>query len=75
MSWQYDAGTVAVWTVDGRVKNVPFVCSPGALKTLRAYRQGESDLVQRDGVFYLIATCEVPEAERHEPSRVRDLPG
>ncbi|MFL6052440.1 MAG: RNA-guided endonuclease InsQ/TnpB family protein [Actinoallomurus sp.] len=69
LSWQYDAGTVSVWTVDGRVKNVAFACSPDALKTLREYRQGESDLIQRDGVFYLIATCEVPEAERYEPER------
>ncbi|GLY83560.1 RNA-guided endonuclease InsQ/TnpB family protein [Actinoallomurus iriomotensis] len=69
LSWQYDAGTVSVWTVQGRVKNIPFACSPSALKTLQEHRQGESDLVRRDGVFYLIATCEVPEAERHEPGR------
>jgi putative transposase len=69
LSWQHDAGTVSVWTVDGRVKNVPFACSPDALKTLREYRQGESDLIQRDGVFYLIATCEVSEAEQYEPER------
>ncbi|WP_329249946.1 transposase [Actinoallomurus sp. NBC_01490] len=69
LSWRYDAGTVSVWTVQGRVKNIPFACSAGALKTLQAHRQGESDLVRRDGVFYLIATCEVPEAERYEPGR------
>ncbi|GAA4484731.1 hypothetical protein GCM10023191_008310 [Actinoallomurus oryzae] len=69
LSWQYDAATVSVWTVEGRVKNIPFACSAGALKTLQAHRQGESDLVRRDGVFYLIATCEVPEAERYEPGR------
>ena len=67
LSWQYDAGTVSVWTVDGRVKNLPFACSGDALKTLREYRQGESDLIRRGGVFYLIATCEVPEAEPYEP--------
>jgi putative transposase len=48
LSWQYDAQTVSVWTVEGRVKNVPFVCCPDALKALRAYRQGESDLIRRD---------------------------
>jgi putative transposase len=67
LSWQYDAGTVSIWTTDGRVKNVPFACAPDAFKRLREYRQGESDLIRRDGVFYLIATCEVPEAERYEP--------
>ncbi|MFJ6065468.1 RNA-guided endonuclease InsQ/TnpB family protein [Streptomyces tendae] len=67
LSWQYDAQTVSVWTTAGRLKNVPFVCSPDALTMLREYRKGESDLVERDGVFYLVATCEVPEAERYEP--------
>ncbi|MFF4137514.1 RNA-guided endonuclease InsQ/TnpB family protein [Streptomyces mirabilis] len=67
LSWQYDQRTVSVWTVDGRVKNIRFVCSADALKTLRAHRQGESDLVERDGVFYLVATCDVPEAGQYEP--------
>jgi IS605 OrfB family transposase len=34
---------------------------------LQQYRKGESDLIERDGVFYLVAVCEVPEAERYEP--------
>ncbi|MFH8735650.1 RNA-guided endonuclease InsQ/TnpB family protein [Streptomyces sp. NPDC017964] len=67
LSWQYDAQTVSIWTVDGRAKNVRFACSPDALKTLRDHRQGESDLIERDGVFYLLATCDVPEAEQYEP--------
>ncbi|MFE2963752.1 RNA-guided endonuclease InsQ/TnpB family protein [Streptomyces sp. NPDC059340] len=67
LSWQYDAQTVSIWTTAGRIKNVRFACSPDALKTLREHRQGESDLIERDGVFYLIATCDVPEAEQYEP--------
>ncbi|MET7782952.1 transposase [Streptomyces sp. NPDC005388] len=69
LSWQYDARTVSIWTTAGRLKNVRFACSPNALKTLREYRKGESDLIERDGVFYLIATCEVPEAETYEPGQ------
>jgi IS605 OrfB family transposase len=42
---------------------VPFVCSPGALRTLAQYRKGETDLVHRDGAWYLIATCELPAAD------------
>src|SRR5690349_5030134 len=38
LSWQYDAGTVSIWTVAGRMKHVRFACSPQALKTLREYR-------------------------------------
>ncbi|MFV2194998.1 RNA-guided endonuclease InsQ/TnpB family protein [Nocardiopsis sp. LOL_012] len=67
LSWQYDAQTVSIWTTAGRIKNVPFTGSPDALKTLREHRRGESDLIERDGAFYLIATCEVPEAEEYEP--------
>jgi IS605 OrfB family transposase len=67
LSWQYDAGTVSVWTTAGRLKNVRFACSPDALKMLREYRRGESDLIERDGVFYLMAVCDVPEAAQYEP--------
>ncbi|MDQ0595880.1 putative transposase [Streptomyces canus] len=67
LSWQYDQRTVSIWTTEGRLKGVRFVCSADALKVLQQYRKGESDLIERDGVFYLIATCEVPEAETYEP--------
>ncbi|MFD0061121.1 RNA-guided endonuclease InsQ/TnpB family protein [Streptomyces sp. NPDC127574] len=67
LSWQYDQQTVSIWTTAGRIKNVSFACSGDGLKTLRDYRKGEADLIERDGVFYLIATCDVPEAEAYEP--------
>lgn len=67
LSWNYDAQTVSIWTLDGRLKTVPFACSAAALKQLTEYRKGESDLVHRDGKWFLIATCEVPEAEQYEP--------
>ncbi|MFC9614094.1 RNA-guided endonuclease InsQ/TnpB family protein [Streptomyces sp. NPDC056938] len=67
LSWQYDQQTVSIWTMAGRIKNVSFVCLADALKVLQQYRKGESDLIERDGVFYLIATCDVPEAEAYEP--------
>ncbi|MEU5426667.1 transposase [Streptomyces olivoreticuli] len=68
LSWQYDTRTVSIWTTAGRLKNVRFACCPDALKLLREHRKGESDLIERDGVFYLIAVCDVPEAEQYEPS-------
>ncbi|MEV6741503.1 transposase [Streptomyces sp. NPDC051104] len=66
LTWNLDARTVSIWTVAGRLKGVPFVCSPAALKLL-ASRKGESDLVMRDGMFFLIATIDVPEPEVFEP--------
>ncbi|AGP53365.1 RNA-guided endonuclease InsQ/TnpB family protein [Streptomyces rapamycinicus] len=67
LSWQYDARTVSIWTVDGRMKGVRFACSPDQLKTLVIYRRGESDLVRRGGTWYLIATCDIPDPEVYEP--------
>lgn len=68
LSWQYDARTVSIWTVDGRMKGIRFVCSPDQLKTLVAHRKGESDLVQRGGKWFLIATCDIPEPDVYEPA-------
>ncbi|MGW0823904.1 RNA-guided endonuclease InsQ/TnpB family protein [Streptomyces sp. NPDC002845] len=67
LSWQYDAQSVSIWTTAGRIRGVRFVCSADGLKMLQQYRKGESDLIERDGALYLIATCEVPEAEEYEP--------
>ncbi|MFJ2032262.1 RNA-guided endonuclease InsQ/TnpB family protein [Streptosporangium sp. NPDC087985] len=38
-----------------------FTGSAQQLTTLALYRKGESDLVCRDGTWFLIATCEVPD--------------
>jgi hypothetical protein len=67
LSWQYDARTVSIWTVDGRMKGIRFVCSPDQFKTLVTHRKGESDLVRRGGTWFLVATCDVPEPEVYEP--------
>jgi IS605 OrfB family transposase len=63
LSWQIAERTVSVWTTSGRVKNVAFTASVEQLATLALYRKGESDLLERDGMWLLSATCEVPEAE------------
>jgi putative transposase len=68
LSWQLDTRTVSIWTASGRLRGVRFACSADALKTLALYRQGESDLVQRDGRWFLMATCDVPEAGQYEPA-------
>ncbi|MFC9294275.1 RNA-guided endonuclease InsQ/TnpB family protein [Streptomyces sp. NPDC057011] len=62
LSWQYDTQTVSLWTTSGRIRSVRFVCSRDALRLLSEHRKGESDLIRRDGVWFLIATCEVPAA-------------
>jgi putative transposase len=67
LSWQYDACTVSVWTVAGRMRGIRFACSPDQLKTLVQYRRGESDLVCKGGKWFLIATCDIPDPEVYEP--------
>ncbi|MFD7847831.1 hypothetical protein ACFV4K_33505 [Nocardia sp. NPDC059764] len=67
LSWQYDARTVSIWTTAGRMKNVRYTGSADQLKSLRLYRQGETDLIPRNGMWFLYATCEVPELEIPEP--------
>lgn len=66
LSWNLDARTVSIWTLAGRLKSMPFECSPEVLKLL-ASRKGESNLVMRDGMFFLHATVDVPEPEVREP--------
>ena len=57
LSWKLDRHLVSIWTTAGRIK-VPFVCGDRQFRLL-AHRQGETDLVYVDGVFYLLATCNV----------------
>ncbi|WP_234542063.1 RNA-guided endonuclease InsQ/TnpB family protein [Streptomyces shenzhenensis] len=67
LSWQYDARTVSIWTVDGRLRGIRFACSPDQFKTLVTCRKGESDLVRRGGKWFLVATCDIPDPEVYEP--------
>jgi IS605 OrfB family transposase len=68
LSWQLDRRTVSIWTTAGRLRDVPFACSPAQLTRLREHRQGESDLVHRGGKWFLYATCDIPEPELTEPA-------
>ncbi|MEV0408128.1 transposase [Actinoallomurus sp. NPDC050550] len=68
LSWRYDARTVSIWTTAGRLQGICFTGEPSHLKTLAARRKGETDLVLRDGTWFLYATCEIPEAAQYEPA-------
>ena len=50
---------VSIWTVGGR-QSIPFVCGDRDWELLQS-QIGESDLVYRDGNFYLFTSCEVEE--------------
>ena len=72
LSWIHDTdsdtgGSVSIWTVNGRLKDLRFTGDPDQIALLRAHRRGETDLVirrrRRGGGFfaYLIATIELPD--------------
>lgn len=60
LSFQLDNQTVSIWTLDGRLKQLPFVAGERQRHLLQT-RQGESDLVFRKGMFFLLVTCTVDE--------------
>ncbi len=68
LSWRIDRSTVSIWTTEGRMRNVGFVCAPWQLKML-ADRKGESDLIFRDGSFYLHATVDTDAPDQLVPRR------
>lgn len=66
ISWKLDKQTVSLWTVGGRVR-LPFVAGDKQLAMLQG-RQGEADLLLRDGEFYLYQTCNVDEDPAIDPN-------
>lgn len=72
LSWRHANQEVSIWVSDtgqgkpGRIK-VAYTGRPADLVALAARRKGESDLVHRKGVFYLLATLEEPEPEVTTP--------
>jgi putative transposase len=72
LSWQLPdevgrAATVSIWTVAGRLKNIPVLSNPNHLMLLRTRLIGETDLIYRDGKWFLHASIAMPEAPLAEP--------
>jgi IS605 OrfB family transposase len=73
LSWQIPEkvgcrdATVSIWTIIGRRKGVRVVAAPSDLVLLRSRSIGETDLVCRDGKWFLYATVEAPEAPLAQP--------
>ena len=61
LSWEYDNQIVSIWTVEGRQR-----MNYGAGERQRHYlqfRQGETDLVYFNGMFFLLAVCDIPDPD------------
>ncbi len=59
--------TVSIWTVHGRLRRVRVLAAPRDLASLRTRAIGETDLVYRDGKWFLYATIEAPEPQVTDP--------
>ncbi len=74
LSWQIPEGvgareaTVSIWTTQGRCKGVRVLGAPHDLVLLRTHPIGETDLIYRDGKWFLYATIEASEAPLADPS-------
>ncbi len=63
---RYSENTVSIWTTGGR-KTIPFQCGFSQRRMLNT-RRGESDLIYRNGIFYLHAVCNVDEPPTDKPN-------
>lgn len=61
----YKADKISIWTLKGR-ETIPFICGEYQQKLLQ-FRQGESDLVYREGKWYLLAVVDLIEPASDEP--------
>ncbi|TDD07162.1 hypothetical protein [Nonomuraea diastatica] len=73
LSWQHGDRTVSIWTVAGRLRGIAFTGSARQLALLAAHRKGESDLVWRDGMWFLHATVDVPDIAATAPHGFRGV--
>jgi putative transposase len=58
---------VSIWTVKGRIRNIRILATSRDQALLKSHRIGESDLVQRDGKWFLYATVDIPEVPPADP--------
>jgi IS605 OrfB family transposase len=65
LTWQVDKSEIRIWTMTGR-QRIPFVCGERQRKMLETL-QGETDLVYRNGEYYLHQPCNILESEGFDP--------
>jgi IS605 OrfB family transposase len=73
LSWQIPEvvggrdAVVSIWTVRGRMRNIRIIAAARDLVLLRTRAIGETDLICRDGKWFLYATVKAPEAPQTDP--------
>lgn len=66
LSWHLSDQTISIWTTDGR-QRISFLCGERQLQLLE-HRQGQADLIFRNGEWYLHQICEVTESPELDPT-------
>jgi IS605 OrfB family transposase len=66
LAWYLDKSEISIWTLDGR-QRMSFVCGDRQRKMLESL-QGESDLVYREGKYYLHQPCNLLEDDAFDPA-------
>ena len=66
LSWNLDARTISILTTAGRIQNIPFTCSARQLATLTQGQIKESDLLARDGRWFVHAVVDLPDAPLYD---------
>jgi putative transposase len=61
LSWNVPESLVSIWALPKRL-SMPFVCGEKQ-RELLSYPRGQSDLIYRDGTFYLHVTVDLPDTE------------
>ena len=64
LSWNLERFVVSIWALPKRL-SIPFACGERQRKLL-AYPRGQSDLIYRDGKFFLHVTVDIPDVEEGE---------
>jgi putative transposase len=64
LSWNMAESRVSIWSRDGRLV-IPFVCGERQ-RELLAFQRGETDLVYRDGFWFLFTTVDIPDVKEYE---------
>jgi hypothetical protein len=70
LSWNVPESLVSIWALPKRL-SIPFVCGEKQ-RELLSYPRGQSDLIYRNGTFYLHVTVDLPDTEEQA---VMDLIG
>jgi len=66
LSWRLSDKTISIWTVSGR-QRMSFLAGERQMQLLKR-RQGQADLIYKNGEWYLHQVCEVTESKEFDPT-------